>query len=666
MNIALPVVAIVVILLISCIFVVWFLLRDKAGASKKVERGQSASSPAKPSEQSTFSSLKVAALALFGCLVARIGYMQLLNDSEYSEQAEKNRTRTQTIQAPRGRILDRNGTELVTNRPTLALLATKDLISDAIEMRLLANLLGMPYDALMWRLNLAENNQTLHVVAQDLTEKQVAFISEHPEVFPDVTVSEQTSRQYVQGTLAAHVIGYISEATQDQIKAQKDAENPLQAGDLVGQAGIEAQYDDILRGVDGEQKVYVSADGSVEGVSETLDPTAGSDVILTIDAKIQKAAEDGLAKAVSVAKEAKKPATAAALVCLDAQSGDVLALASYPTYSPQAFSGGISSEDWDQLSNESSNYPLLNRAVSGMYPSASTIKPLASLAGLDAGVVNSSSQFDCVGFWTGFGKESGQWCWNHNGHGWLNLRSGIINSCNTVFYEIGKGIFYSEHPEALQEEYYKWGLGSASHIDLPSEAEGRIPTPEWKASYYAEYPGADTTWYGGDTTNIAIGQGDILVTPLQMACVYAGLATDGSIYRPHVLKGIGTKDGMGTISEYTPSIEHQVTPDSEHLRYVKEALSQVVYEEDPAVAAHFASLPVKVSAKTGTAEQAGKEPSGWFCCYAPSDDPHYVIACVVEQGGFGASSAMYAVRDTLGGIYNTPDTSNAVSTNTSM
>lgn len=649
------------ILLFACGFIVWLLLKSKT-VTKKVEEQPTAA----PKESSSLFNLKAVILGLFAVLIARIGYMQLIDDSEYSEKAEKNRTRTQTIQAPRGRILDRNGLELVANRASLALSCTKDLKNDTTEIALLANLLGMPQEAFIWRLNLAENNQALQVVIQDLNDKQVAFIAEHPEVFPDVTVTEQTNRAYTSGSLAAHVIGYTSEATEDQIAATKDSDSPLQVGDLVGQSGVEAQYNDILKGTNGEQKLYVSADGSVEGMTESVPATAGSDIILTIDANIQKAAEDGLVHAIKMAKSAGKPATAGALVCLDAQSGDVLALASYPTYNPQAFTGGISSEDWEQLSNDTSQYPMLNRAISGMYPSASTIKPLASLAGLELGVVDQNSTFDCVGFWTGFGKDSGQWCWNHNGHGWLGLKDGIINSCNTVFYEIGKSVFFSDTPNALQDQYGLWGLGKITGIDLPSEAEGRIPTPNWKKSYYSDYPGADTTWYGGDTTNIAIGQGDMLVTPLQMACVFAGLATDGTIYKPHILKGVATKEGTGTISEFNPSVLYKIDSNAANLTYVKNALDNVVYEEDPAVAAHFTSLPVKVSAKTGTAEQVGKEPTGWFCCYAPSNNPEYVISCVIEQGGFGASSAMYAVRDTLGGIYNVADTSTAVSTNTAM
>lgn len=675
MSIAPFIIVVLALLIAGCVVVLWLLLRQnpeptyvhKTKEEKVTHTSQTTEEvSAKKADDGGLKVLFGAVAALFTLLFARTGFMQLVNDQEYENKAENNRTRTVKIQAPRGRILDRNGVELVTNRGTLAVSATSDLSDDAAEIGLLANLLGMPKEAIIHALDAKSQKESLVTILPDLNQKQVAFISEHPEVFQDVTISEQETRAYTNGTLAAHVLGYTSEATQDQINASKDSDHELSEGDIVGQAGIEAQYENVLKGEDGEMKLYVSADGSVQGSAETLSPISGSDVVLTLDATIQKAAEDGLFHAISIAKEAGKPATAGALVCLDAQTGDVLAMASYPTFSPEAFTGGISSDDWNALSSESSGYPMLNRAISGMYPSASTIKPLASLAGLELGVVDENSTFDCVGFWTGFGANSGQWCWKHSGHGWLGLADGIINSCNTVFYEIGKRVFYSDDPEALQEQYGTWGLGKTSGIDLPGEAAGRLPTPEWKKQYYANYPGADTTWYGGDTTNIAIGQGDILVTPLQMACIYAGIATDGTIFTPHLLKSVSTKDGSGTVSEYKDNVAHKIEPNPEHLAYVKSALSRVAYEEDDAVAAHFANLPVKVASKTGTAEQAGKEPSGWYCCYAPAENPTYVISCIIEQGGFGATCAMYAARDTLGVIYNTPDTSSAYSTTQAM
>lgn len=602
-------------------------------------------------------------------LLGKVWSMQLVGGEAYVEQAEKNRTRTVTTAAPRGRILDRNGVELVANRPSLTVVAASDVADDEREVQLLANLLGMPRQAVRRNiLDTTEGVQGSRTVAVDVSRRAVAYLQEHPDLFPGVDVEQRTQRHYPRGTLAAHVLGYTGTVSQDQLdaSAKDDTAIEYRSGDITGQAGVEYQYESVLQGVRGEQEVYVDVDGNVTGTSSSVPAVAGSDVVLTIDANVQQAAEDGLDKAVEHARAAGKPAVAGAVVCLDATNGDVLAMASYPKFDPSIFVGGIATDDWDALASEDAHYPLMNRAVGGTYASASTIKPLSALAALDNGIVTPDSTFTCTGYWTGFGEAYGQYCWKKTGHGTLNLRDGIVNSCNTVFYEIGKGFYNSSHKEGLQEKFKQWGLGSRTGIDLPAEEVGRVPTPEWKWDYFASYSDDDRTWRGGDTTNIAIGQGDILVTPLQMACVYMGLANGGTIYKPHVLKGIAAKEGDGTVIEHKPETLDTVQEDETYMDLIHSGLEGMIYEEDPGVAAHFTNLPVKVAGKTGTAERSGQEPTGWFCVYAPADDPKYVVAALVEQGGFGASSALYAVREVLGQLYDAPDDATVVSSNQSM
>ena len=302
----------------------------------------------------------------------------------------------------------------------------------------------------------------------------------------------------------------------------------------------------------------------------------------------------------------------------------------------------------------------MNRVVSGLYPSASTIKPLGVLAALDYNIAGPDTAFYCSGYWTGFGDDFGQYCWNHYGHGGMNLQTGITYSCDIVFYEIGKGFYVSDTPEGLQATYRAWGLGAETGIDLPSEEAGRVPDAEWKWNYWDTEPDDVRQWQGGDSTNLSIGQGDILVTPLQMCCVYAGLATRGTMWRPHVLKSVRSSTGSGTVIEHSPEITRSVSEESSAFDLVFRGLEGVIYEESAAQAEHFINMVERVAGKTGTAERAGREPTGWFVAFVPSDQPKYAIASLVEQGGYGSSSAMYVVRDIMGAIYNEPDTSEAV------
>lgn len=603
---------------------------------------------------------------ILGVLAARLFSMQLLSSHDYEEQAESNRTRTVTTAAPRGRILDRNGVELVTNRPCLAVAAEPDVVDDEIEMQLLANLIGMPYLAVRRKIQSQnEGAQSKRTVAVDVSRRVVAYIDEHPYLFEGVEVQERTERLYPNGSLAAHVLGYTGTVSQEQLEWSQDPRNTegikYNAGDVVGQAGVEWQYESVLQGIRGEQVVYVDAYGSVLDSSSSIDPQSGSDVVLTIDAKVERVAEESLERVIKRVHDSGQPdCLAGCAVAIDVTNGEIIAAASEPTYNPSVFTGGISYDDWERLSSEESGSPLLNRVISGQYPSASTIKPLGTFAALDYGLATPETSYYCTGWWTGFGEDYGQYCWNHDGHGGMTLQTGITYSCDVVFYEIGMGFFYSDNPEGLQETYRKWGLGSATGIDLPSEESGRVPDAEWKWNYWDTSPDDARSWQGGDSTNLSIGQGDLLVTLLQMACVYSGIATRGTIWRPHVLKSVRSSTGSGTVIDHSPEILHSIQEESGHYDLVQAGLSGVIYEESAAQASHFTNMNELVAGKTGTAERAGQNPTGWFIAYVPADKPKYCVASLVEKGGYGSESAMYVVRDIMGAIYDEPDTSDAV------
>ena len=597
---------------------------------------------------------------------ARLWSMQLVSSDDYTKQAETNRTRTVTTSAPRGRILDRNGVELVTNRSSLTVTADSEVADNPFECQLLANIIGMPAAAVRRNIqNASEGAQSTRVVASDVSRRVVAFIEERPYLFDGVTVEERAVRFYPQGSLAAHVLGYVGTITSEQLESEAgDSESSMdyQSGDTVGQAGIEYQYETVLQGVRGEQNVYVDADGNVLDYGSGVDPQAGSDLQLTIDSKIQKAAEESLSSTIQKLQEtSNKDCKCGSVVCLDVTSGDVIAMASMPTYSPNTFVGGISASDWEEISGEDSQNPLLNRAISGQYPSASTIKPLTTMAALDAGIATAQSSYVCTGYWTGFGKAYGQYCWNHSGHGTMNLQSGITFSCDVVFYEIGKA-FFEAGSEGMQETFRTWGLGSKEGVDLPSELAGRVPDKDWKWNYFTWADDDARSWQGGDNTNLAIGQGDLLVTPLQMACAYAGIANNGTVYKPHLLKSVLSQSGTGSIIKHKKEKLREVDEKQEYLDLVKAGLHGVIYEESESQASHFTNMSVEVAGKTGTAEIANAPAAnGWFVAYAPADDPKYVVASCIEGGGYGSTSAMYVVRDVLGALYDEPDTSSEVS-----
>lgn len=597
--------------------------------------------------------------SIIGVLVARLWAMQINNSEYYSEQADVNRTRTITTIAPRGRILDRNGVEIVTNRPSLTVVAKSDVADDTVELNVLANLLGMPAIAAKRKItDSSVSAQSLRTVSIDVERSTVAFIQEHADAFAGVSIEERTQRSYPYGECACHVVGYTGTVTTEQIEESQSNDSGItyENGDTTGQAGIEYQYEQVLQGVRGEQTVYVDANGNITNYSTSVPAESGSDIMLTLDLTLQQATEEALAGGIERGYRQDSECNSGAAICIDVTNGEILAMASAPTFRPDLFVGGISQDDWDALSDEKKGYPMLNRAISGSYPAASTIKPLSTFAALDYGIATKDSSYVCNGWWTGFGEADGKYCWLHTGHGGISLRDGIVNSCDSVFYEIAKSFYNSDHQDGLQTTFRNWGLGQLTGVDLPSETEGRVPDAEWKWNYFTDWSDVDRTWNGGDMTNIVIGQGDILVTTLQMVCAYMGIANSGTIWKPHLLKGVLGRSDADTLLEYEPTPHLQPTESQEDYDLVHDALAGMPYEESENIALHFNNLSVRVAAKTGSGEHGTGAATAWMIAYAPADDPKYVVGCTIEKGGYGSTSALYVVRDILGAIYNEPDT----------
>lgn len=666
---------VIVCAVIAVVFIALFLVFGRSEAAYTFDIGGGApraSGGRDESAETTYSSRLVGFAAviggIFAALLARLWSMQLVSSDEYTKEAESNRTRTVTTAAPRGRILDRNGAEIVSNRSSLTVVADADVADDEVEMQLLANLIGMPRQAVYRKvIDSSEGAQSVRTVATDVSRRVVAYLGEHPAAFSGVSVQQRSQRSYPQGTLAAHVVGYTGTVTAEQLEASGSDDSSVQykSGDVVGQAGVEAMYESILQGIRGEQTVYVDSNGKILQSSTKIDPQSGSDVVLTIDSGIQKAAEDSLEKVLTELRQKGKNPAGGSVVCLDCTNGEVLAMASAPTFPPSIFVGGIANSDWEGLTNEASNYPLLNRAISGQYPSASTIKPFTSFAALDNGIATPQSGYVCNGWWTGLGEAYGMWCYNHDGHGGLNLQQGITFSCDVVFYEIGKGFSNSSNKDGMQQKFRQYGFGSATGIDLPSEAVGRVPDAAWKWDYFSSLPDADREWHPGDYCNIAIGQGDILVTCLQIAHAYSSIANRGPVFKPHVLKCVKSNIGNGSVIDYKVSQTDDISEEDDYRDLVERGLEGVIYEESESQAAHWTNLNVKVAGKTGTGEQTSVGRNiCWMVAYAPADDPKYVVAANVDGGDWGSTTAMLVARDVLGQIYGQPDTATTVSDTT--
>ena len=621
--------------------------------------------------RSRFGVLGIVIIVVLSALLVRLWTMQVLNGESFAAQAENNRVREISLEAPRGRILDRNGEPLVTNRSALAVSVdpshddvrallvrtwTEDTADDPTSSEItemfgeIADLLGTtPAEIYTQVTDVQQEALRPRVIAIDASMEAVAQILERQTDFPWARVEETAVREYPNGTLAAHLLGYTGVISQTQYE-QSDEYAGYESGDTVGKSGVERQYEGVLQGDKGWRRIEVNASGKSQGVVSEQAPRPGNDIRLTIDVEVQRVAEEQLELALAEShRQGYTSAKAAAAVVLDVQTGEVLASTSRPTYDPAAFLGGISTAEWEALTAKGSEYPLNDRVVMGAYPPASTFKVVTAISGLEAGITSENSTYNCTGRWTEMGKQWPKRCWKRTGHGTLSLRAGIKHSCDVVFYEIGYEL-YKRELEELQATSRLFGLGEKSGIDLPGEVSGRVPDAAWKKRYNENYPEYQM-WLPGDTVNMSIGQGDMLTTPLQMALVYAGIANDGVVMKPHVLKDVLGSEGE-VVRTIAPETLHDTGVSSEVLGVVERGLVDVT--ETGTAKGAFAGFGPTVAGKTGTAEVKGKDDYAWFCAYAPAEEPRYAVAVVVEQGGHGGSVAGPAARNILAQLLGEP------------
>ena len=574
--------------------------------------------------------LSILVVGIFALVLLRLFTLQVLQGSKYRELSEENRIRVEVLTAPRGEIRDRKGRLLADCVPSFTVtldpfdkVYTRDPTRLDSTLQALAPILGVDAASLRDKIRKERKVSFLPIrLRRNVEKRSVAFVSEHLDRLPGVQVESEPLRRYPLGLMASHLLGYVGEIS------DKELLDPVYSnylsGDLIGRMGIERGYEKLLRGVDGKRFVEVNAlgrKGEFLGEKHPILPTRGTDLTLTIDLDVQRAAE-----------EAFEPGARGAVVALDPRNGDVLALASKPNYDPNEFSMGITQERWSELSS-GGNYPLFNRAIQAAYPPGSTIKPFTALAGLENGVMTPGTFFaqSCTGEFRFGTRLFG--CWKHEGHGSLSMHNAIVRSCDVYFYQLGIRIGL----ERLSAFMSKLTLSDKTGIDLPQERRGLYPDPAW----YDKRFGAGR-WSRGIILNLAIGQGEIILTPVKLAQIAAFIANGGTLWKPHLIRSVGSTAAAAS----GDSIGQYVALDARSLAAVRSAMASVV--SDPQGTGGQARLDsISVAGKTGTAQNPHGKDHALFICFAPVDAPRIAVAVLVENAGHGSTAAAPIARKVL-------------------
>lgn len=566
--------------------------------------------------------LTAAIVLVIGILIARVGHLQIYDGEYYAHLADGNRIRIIPTVAPRGTFYDRNRQLLVTNRPgfVVSLLPLTEPISPAVVERV-SKLLNVPVEDIQRRIDIHSGFDPIKI-KQDVTPDIVTIIEEQKYDYPGVVIEVQPIRNYILNQEGAHTFGYVSEISDEELERKKD--QGYKSGDIIGKFGLERVYDLEIRGENGGEQVEVDVAGKPVQILGKKEPTPGYDLILTIDRDLQTAAEQAVDSQL-----AEIDAHAAAAVVLNPQNGEVLAMVSRPAFDPNLFAHGISTKDWNAI-NTNPYHPMDNKTITGEYPPGSTFKIVTGTAALAAGKVTPDEQiFDSGQHWlVPKGNASGE------ALGWLDFHAALAHSDNVYFYEMGNRLGVD-----LLGYYAKmFGLGETTGIDLPYESPGLVASREYKMEVYGE------EWYISETFDAAIGQGFNLVTPLQAAMVMGEIAANGNRYKPHLVKQIVTQNG-DLVKDFTPELLGTLDVDPYVIKLVQNGLHEVT--KTGTASRNFADFPYEIAGKTGTAENSQGRDHGWFVAYAPFDNPTVSVAVVVEQGGFGAISAVPIGRKIL-------------------
>ena len=568
----------------------------------------------------------------FGLIVVGLLRLQVVQHDEYSELSKENRVRLEVLRAPRGAIFDRHGELLADSAPSFSIVFrpfpsesvhTLQLTQSASWVNRVADLVELDTLEVRRRVVQANRSGQSALLRRSAPFAVMAAVEETRAELPGIEVQVEPLRHYPHGTWAAHLLGYAGEVNDIELDSLVD--QGYRAGDLIGRTGVESSYEDILRGRDGAEYVVVNAMGKrVAALSEgpPLRPEPGHNLTLTLDLKIQRALEQAMS---GVAR--------GAAIALDPRDGGILALVSRPTFDPNEFSGGVSFSRWEELSSGGSN-PLLNRALQGVYPPGSTFKIVTMLAALRNGAATASTRLaPCTGHYQ-FGGRSFA-CWKPSGHGSLDFVEALQHSCDVYFYQIGPRVGLPH----LEETARALGLGDRTGVDLPGEHRGLIPSEAW----YDRRWGAGK-WRKGMMLNLAIGQGELLLTPIQLALLGAEAANGGHPLRPHIVRSAAGVPNF--------HIERPTQSGLEAAPAVWDALHrglELVIESGTGTAARVPGL--RVAGKTGTAQNPHGKDHALFVCYAPAEDPQIVLAFVIENSGHGGTIAAPMAGQILRDLY---------------
>ena len=602
--------------------------RKDLGVTKLTPRDENELSGYKKKALYTF----VLLIFFFAIIVTRLWFLQMQQGDYYSELANTNRVRYQEIAAPRGNIYDRNGKEIVTNRPSFNVVWLRENNKvDGDWLKSLTKIMGEDSSNLLEKIRkMAGVPGHIPVrLAEDIPWEKVARIENSRMYLPEIKIEVVPLRVYHFGNLASHLIGYLGEISKDELdKADKTL---YRGGDLIGKMGLERLREGDLRGEKGRDYMEVNALGFEQRNLKGEEPLPGKDLHLTLDVELQKIAEEEMAL----------ENRAGAVVAMEANTGRLLALASAPTLHLEEFVGGISQKAWQGML-DNPLHPLVNKLVQGQYPPGSTYKPITAFAGLAEGVITPDTTFFCPGSYR-FGNRVYR-CWKKGGHGSVSLKRALGESCDVYFYQVGQRLGV----DRLGRYAKMFGLGEKTGVSMEHEKPGIVPTNAWKKARFGK------PWQEGETLSVAIGQGYDLTTPLQIATMTAVIANGGTLYKPSVIEKVIDPDGQAS-KTFTPEVLLRIPSQGRNLKLVREGMVEAVNSKrGTGREAQIDAHGIIVGGKTGTAQVVRlaqykhlKEKDipyeyrdhAWFTCFAPAANPEIVVTVLVEHGLHGGSAS---------------------------
>jgi penicillin-binding protein 2 len=579
---------------------------------------------------STYKWCKLILIITMIVLSVRLWDLQIMRGTEMRKLSEQNRIRIKKIVAPRGIMYDRNGKILADTRPSFNIYIVPEDIKDFDQtVEGLAKLMNAERDEIVDKLKAASGFPPSFPVKirSDISKDEVAKVEANRVYLPGVSIQIEPKRYYPYGVMIAHALGYVSEINGEELKMKEHKD--YSPGDYIGRYGLERTYETYLKGLDGEKRVEVDAMGREIRTLETKEPVPGHALYLNLNLDVQMVVEKAL--------DGKK----GGCIAVEPKTGAVVALASRPAFDPNKFASGITKEDWQAVTTDKS-HPLQNRVTQGRFPPGSTFKIVLALEGLEDGLLNEKTSFSCRGGMA-FGKRVFK-CWKKGGHGNVAVHRGIVESCDVFFYNAGLKLGV----DRIHEMATKIGLGQPTGIDLPGEKHGVVPSSEWKKKTFGEQ------WYEGETLSVAIGQGAVWLTPIQLVQLSSFVANEGITFKPQMVNRIVSPEGK-VVKVFEPVMVSDVKLKKETIRVVKEGMRGVVNE--PGGTAYGSRIQnISMSGKTGTA-QAGSLEKGkhlgdhaWFIAFAPFEEPQIAISVLVEFGGHGSSMSApiaKAITETL-------------------